>query len=152
MATFDSSLEQVFPVKASPERVAAHFADLSAIAAATTQAVSTALDEEARTVHFVLGEQQHGPYTFQPDYTVRYVLEGDTLTWDTLSGNTDHRGVATFAPRADGGTDIQYRTTLSFDLPIPRLLAGPIKGIVARIAQPSLRKYVVNMLASLPAA
>lgn len=151
MARFDSAIDEVFLVKAAPAVVRAHFANPAAIVAATTEAERTNICADG-TIHFVLQEQQHGPYRFQPDYVVHYAIEADALVWSPRGGNMAYTGRATFTARADGGTDLRYAGGISFELPIPSLLAGPIRGVVARLAQPSLRAYVRQMIASCPAA
>lgn len=149
MAQFDSEIDEVFPVSAPLDVVTRHFQDRQAIVKGTTQAEKATIGDDD-SIHFVLAAQQHGPYSFTPDYVVHYVDGEHSLSWTTREGNMVNEGTATFSARADGGTDVRYRCRIAFELPIPRLVAGPLRGVVAKIAQPSIRAYVHNMIASVP--
>lgn len=147
MTWFEATLDEVFVSPDPVDVVRDRFGDRSAIIAATRKAVSTELVGEDG-IHFVLAEQQHGPQRFQPDYTVHYRRDGEDQVWSTASGNMTLEGRASFTARADGGTDVHYRSKIAFELPIPRLLAAPLRGVVSRLAQPELRDYARQMAGS----
>lgn len=149
MASFGGSLEDTFHSTSPPEVVCAHFADLRAIAAAT-QDMESSQEVGVGTLRFVLREQRQGPYRFQPEYTVRYHMAGDSVVWSTLEGNLKSEGTARFAAASAGGTEIIYSQSIAFDLPLPRLAVPVVKPIVDRLIRPSMRAYVKAMLASVP--
>lgn len=149
MAQFDGEIDEVFPVQAPPEVVAAHFMDREQIVKATTQAETATIHDDG-SVSFVLEEQSHGPYKLRPEYTVAYVDGDGTLAWTTSKGNMVQEGQAWFTPRADGGTDVRYKCRIALELPVPRLVAGTLRGVVGKLIQPSIRNYVLNMIKNLP--
>jgi len=149
MAEFEGQIDEVFPVQAAPEAVARHFMDREMIVNATTQAESATIHDDGR-VSFVLEEQSHGPYTLKPAYTVAYVDGDMTLSWTTTEGNMVQEGQAWFTARSDGGTDVRYKCRIALELPVPRLVAMGLRGVINKLIQPSIRNYVLNMIKNLP--
>jgi hypothetical protein len=151
MANFGGKLEETFKSPADPAVVRAHFADLDAVAAATQEVEKTERIGED-TLRFTLLQQKQGPYSFQPVYTVRYLESGDSVVWTTLEGNLRSEGTVRFASAPGGGTEVQFRQEITFDLPVPRLALRLIQPIVDRMMQPGMRAYVREMLRTVPSA
>ena len=73
------------------------------------------------------------------------------MVWSTLQGNMVSEGLARFSSRADGGTTIVYTHKIVLDLPLGRLVAKLLQPVVRRVVEPSIRDFVGQMLASIPA-
>lgn len=151
MARLSGELVDTFTTTAPPQVARDHFVDLDAAIAATTQAkVADKLDDH--TVKFTLHPQQHGAYTVEPVYTIRYTAVGDdTAVWETLEGNMGSDGRAVFKPAPGGGTRIEYRHTIGVDLPLPKLVVKMLQPVVAGMVTSNVRVYVKDMIASLEA-
>jgi uncharacterized membrane protein len=149
MAELGGSIDEVFHAAQELEVVKAHFADRQRIVACTDQIDRVELIGDD-TIRFLLKEQNHAGYRFQPDYRVRYRLAGDELSWEAVEpSNLKNSGRARFE-REGAGTKIRFHQRIAFELPIPRMVIGLVQPVVDRILAPSLRTYVERMIASLP--
>ncbi len=144
MATLGGTLDERFFVEAPEAEVRARVADLERhrTAVAEAERVDRVADD---TLRFVLKTQRHGPYSVTPDYTVRYTPSAGDLVWTTLAGNFKSEGRASFAPKG-AGTEVRWQHSITFDLPIPGLIARGLSGIVQSLMVPGIRAYVNGVL------
>lgn len=84
------------------------------------------------TMRWVMKEENQKGIRFTPDYTVRYEDNGkDSFSWSTVSGNPRARGNGKVRSLGESETEVDYHETITVDIPVPRLLAAVIKGIVS---------------------
>lgn len=144
MATFDGNLKQTFSTSLSADAARARFLDREHIVGTTLKLERHDFPGEGQ-VHFVLEKQVQGPYSFQPDYVVEYVADGDAVRWKTLRGNLQNEGRATF--RSTGsGCDVTVDQTITVELPIPRLAVRVVRPVVDRMMRPDMRAWIEAML------
>ncbi|MCB9666031.1 MAG: hypothetical protein H6732_18130 [Alphaproteobacteria bacterium] len=150
MARLGGELDETWRVAAPLDVVRAQVHDLERhrTAVAEAERVDRPADDVLR---FVLTEQRHGPYAIQPDYTVRYRVDGDDLAWETLEGNFDSRGRASLSA-AGGVTLVRWQHAIGFDLPVPGLVAAGLRPVVNRLMVPGIRRYADGVLLGLPRA
>lgn len=131
MPKFEGTESRVFTVKASLEDTKAFMTDPSAFKA-LFQDMERSEQISDDTWRWVLQEKNEKGVKFKGDYTVKYTVDGDTMTWKTISdGNMSSNGRATFKAAGDG-TRIDYTETIMCDMKVNRLLAKVIKPIVDR--------------------
>lgn len=144
MAKIEAKESRTFKVNAPIEEAYNLFADPEQQASLTSDLERYELVDD-ETVHYVLEEQKEKGITFQGDYTVRYTGNGtDEVEWKTLKGNIETKGRVKLRKISDDVTEIDYRESLTPDLPIPRLMAKVFKPIVAR----EVRKGIGEFLSS----
>ncbi len=130
MAWIEGTEERTFVVDADYDEVVAYFCDPSQFREAFTE-MESGEEVEPGVWEWTLVEKAEKGIRFQGRYKVEYRREGDVGTWETLEGNSRSEGRVEFKDVA-GGTEVHYRESLSFDLPIPKLAAKIFKPIVAR--------------------
>lgn len=148
MPRFDATFKTTLELPHSPERVAAHFADLATIAAHSADVERWEADGDA--LHFVLTEQDHKITKFKGEYTARYRLRDGVLTWETDTSRTHNMGSSGRAVfvAAGTGTRLEYTESLFLDLDVPALMAKPLKPMIAAILKKEVGEYVRDMAAS----
>ena len=146
MAAFEGTHTESRDLPVSAEAAAAHFADPAAIVAATKDVEKADIDGD--TVHFLLKEEDHGIMKFQGDYRCRYVREGNVVRWETLEGNTDQSGEATFVDAGDG-CKMNYTETVKVELPVPSMMAPMLKPVISALLTSTMGDYVKAMSKSL---
>lgn len=149
MADLSGSFREVLRSPRPPEAVIQHLLDRDRIAAATDHVERYEL-VGADTLHYVLAEQKHGPYTFKPDYRVRYVRQGNSVVWTPVEpSNLRNKGSAKV--EADGaGSKITWEQEITFDLAIPWMVLPVIRPVVDAILSPALRKLAQTMVSTVP--
>lgn len=144
MATLGGQLDETFFVPAPVDEVRERVADLERHRSAVAEAerVERLADD---TLRFQLKTQRHGPYTLTPDYTVRFRREGGDVAWETVAGNFQSRGRASFVAKGHG-TEVRWQHAITFELPVPSLVAMGLKGVIQGLMAPGIRAYVRGVL------
>jgi carbon monoxide dehydrogenase subunit G len=120
--TISKGKEEVMAVMTDPDQFSAYLGDLE-----------TLEKKGEDTWRLILKELSEKGVRFKGDYTVKYTVSGDTLTWETISqGNMSSTGRATFRARGEGATEVDYTETVECNMDVNRLLAKVIKPIVQR--------------------
>lgn len=102
------------------------------------------------TIRWIMKEENQKGIRFTPDYTVRYEDNGkDSFSWKTVEGNPRARGNGSCRAVGDTETEIRYHETITVDIPVPRLLAAVIKGIVSKQIVSGVDRYLDDMKAKL---
>jgi len=130
MAWVDGEERRVFVVNAPYTEVVSFFCDPARFKDARTDTVR-AEEVEPGVWRWTLKEKAEKGIKFQGDYTVKYTRTGDSLRWETLSGNRRSSGTTTLRD-LNGKTEVTYQENLATDLPIPGLMAKVFKPIVGR--------------------
>lgn len=142
MAWFEGTHSETRVLEGELDACKRHFADLDTIARNTDGIESHTVDGD--TVHLVLKLQDHGVVKFKGDYRCKYVLEGDTLRWESAGGNTDQSGEATFRA-VEGGTEVAYRETVKVDLDIAAMMAPMLKPLMGPMIAHEIKEFVARM-------
>lgn len=130
MAWIEGTEERTFVVNADYDAVVDYFCDPAQFQEAFGE-MESGEELEPGVWKWTLVEKAEKGIRFQGIYTVEYQRDGDSFEWSTRDGNSRSKGSIEFHEVADG-TEVEYRESLSFDLPIPRLAAKIFKPIVAR--------------------
>lgn len=94
------------------------------------------------TWRYVLTERNEKGIRFQPDYTVTYKVNGDLITWTTKDGcNLITTGSAKVTGSGDSCT-VEYHEKIKTEIPVPRLLAGFVRGLVSKEVSSGIAAYV----------
>lgn len=141
MAWIEGTHEETRVIRAPLDRVRNWFGNPSVFREAMAQ-VQTAEEIESGLYRWILTEKNEKGIRFRPDYTVRYTLTGDEVTWQPVDGNMKSSGRCTMRAVADDRTEIAYRESIAVDLPIPRLMAKVFSPIVAREIRGGVVEYL----------
>lgn len=130
MAWIEGTEVRTFVVDADYDEVVEYFCDPAQFREAFGE-MESGEEIEPGVWEWTLVEKAEKGINFQGHYTVKYTRDGDVGTWETLEGNSRSEGRVECRDVAKG-TEVHYRESLSFDLPIPKLAAKIFKPIVAR--------------------
>ncbi len=98
---------------------------------------------DERTIRYIHNEVAEKGVKFRGDRTVRYDLEGDKLSWRTVSvGNMSTQGHATFHVEGDNATRVEFHESVECDMQVNRLLAKIFKPIVERHIRHGVGEYL----------
>ncbi|MBN2799896.1 MAG: hypothetical protein JXX28_12190 [Deltaproteobacteria bacterium] len=150
MTRYDAEVRTTFTLPHPPETVLAHFASLEVIAAATADVERYQAHEDGRLA-FDFKEQNLGVAKFKGQYTARYAVEGDTLTWSTLTEephNSGTEGEATFKAVAEG-TEVSYREAVFFEVEVPAMVAGMLKPAMVKGLESTVNTYLKKVKGAL---
>lgn len=131
MAWVEGVVERTFVVDAPLEKVASFFCDPAQFQAAFGS-MEKSEEVEDGVWNWTLEEKSEKGITFQGIYKVKYVRDGDSVTWETLEGNVRSNGTTRCRDIGGDRTEVVYNETMQTDLPIPRLAAKVFKPIVSR--------------------
>ena len=144
MAKIEATEKQTFEVHAPLEAVYEAFSDPQIIKENFVGLERAEISEDG-VARWILKEKVDVGLRFKGDYTVKYDGNGkDRITWRGLSGNID-TDAEVLLTQLDTSVRVEYRETITPDLPIPGLMAKVFKPIVAREVRKDLTKYVDNV-------
>jgi hypothetical protein len=151
MAWFEGTHAQSLIVDAPLAAAKAHFANLAAIAANTSDLERFDIDGDV--LHLVMKAQDHaGIAKFQGDYRSRYTTSGDTVRWEAVSGNTKQSGEARFTRLSDNRTTLDYTETVAIDMDVPAMMAPMLRPLITQILAHEIKGFVGRMVKAVPAA
>jgi carbon monoxide dehydrogenase subunit G len=144
MAWLEGTAERDFQVEAPVERVSEFFADPGQFRECVPDLAS--LEEVDEDVwRFTLEELSAKGVSFQGEYVVEYRREGQDVVWGPAGEGDENmkaEGRAEIVEVGEGRTRVEYRETMSVQLPIPGLMTSVFNPIVGR----EVRKGVGEML------
>lgn len=141
MAWIDGTHEETRTIKAPLDAVLAWFGDPAVFREAMAQ-VKEAEEIRPGVFRWILVEKNEKGIRFRPDYTVEYSTSGHEVTWKPVGGNMKSAGRCVVRALGDDRAEIQYRETISVDLPIPKLMARVFSPIVAREIRAGVVEYL----------
>ena len=142
MTWIDTEYERTFTVEASGQEVAEFLSNPSGLRHCMAD-LERAEKIDEQTWQWVLEEVGAKNITFQGDYTVRYGRDGKRVTWESVGDGTMRtEGEAIVDEIGDERSRVDYRETLSSDLPIPRLAKKVFSGIVDREVSKGVDKFL----------
>ena len=146
MTWIEAGHKRTFEVDAPLDEVADFFSDPSQIRHCM-QELETGEKVDEQTWRWILKEIGAKGITFQGDYTVRYVRDGDEVTWKSEGeGTMRTEGTAEFEEIDEGRTRVDYEETLASDLPIPKLARRVFRPIVAREVRKGVEEFIDGII------
>lgn len=148
MAKFKGELSRTFTVAATKERAMEFMSDPEKFRHCLI-GVEKAERLPDGTVKYQLEEKAEAGVRFKGAYSVKFVSQGDALTWTTVGqGNMWSNGKASF--RAVGAsTEITYQESLECDMDVNMLLGKVIAPIVNREIAKGVGGYLDRVKESL---
>jgi len=102
------------------------------------------------TYRWIMKEENEKGIRFRPDYTVKYESNGkDEFSWSTVRGNPTSRGRGKCRSISESETEVEYHEKITTDIPVPRLIAPVIKGIVSKKITSGVEYYVERVKAAI---
>jgi len=142
------SASRSFDVKAAPEEV---YALLSNVPEAIRHfpKVERLEDLGGGKYRRVMEKTGVGKASIQIEYDSQYSFDpaNRTVSWAPVpgAGNGQVGGTWTIQPRPDGGSHLELSTSGELDLPVSKMLAGAVKGPVAKEFEHTMDTYVQNL-------
>ena len=151
MTWIDTDYERTFTVEAPAGEVAEFLSNPSGLRHCMGD-LERAEEIDEQTFRWVLEEVGAKNVTFQGDYSVRYSRDGTRVTWEsTGDGTMRTEGEATVEQLDDQRSRVDYRESLSSDLPIPRLAKKVFSGIVDREVSKGVDEFLDSVIEYLEA-
>ena len=139
MAWVEGVVERTFVVDAPLEKVASFFCDPAQFQAAFGS-MEKSEEVEDGVWNWTLEEKSEKGITFQGIYKVKYVRDGDSVTWETLEGNVRSNGTTRCRDIGGDRTEVVYNETMQTDLPIHLAAARTTKRRSRIVASRKPRK------------
>ena len=147
MTWIEGEHQRTFEVEASLDEVAEFLSDPSQVRHCMVD-LEDAKRIDDDTWRWIREEVGAKGVTFQGDYTVRYLRDGDVVTWESVGeGTIRTEGRAELASVNEETTRVDYREKLASDLPIPRLAKKVFRPIVAREIRNGVDEFVDEVIA-----
>lgn len=141
MAWFEGEHRTTETIQAPADKVLAWFGNPEIFKAAIGD-LQTLDKVDDNTWRFVLTERSEKGIRFQPDYTVTYTTDGDTVRWKTREGcNMLTTGEARVTAAGDGAR-VEYFESIRTEIPVPKLLASFARGLVSKEVSKGISSYV----------
>ena len=145
MADFTGERDRTLRIRKPVEVVFAKLTDPEVRASCMTDLERfERLDEGA--VRWIMKEENQKGIRFRPDYTVRYEDNGkDSFSWRTVTGNPRSAGRGSVRAVGEDETEVVYHESITLDIPVPRLLAPVIRGLVSGQIASGVDRFLDSM-------
>ena len=142
MAWFTGSVSKTLTIAAPRDKVHAFFSDPEQIRLCMDQLVRHEKLTPTR-YRWVLQEKVDKGIRFQPDYVVEYQPGPEEVRW-APHGQHNMKSSGSVRTRAlsETQTEVSYTETIEADIPVPRLLAKVIGGIVGTEISRGIEGYL----------